>query len=366
MHVAYVAFFQNPNDSLPDTEIYSSELRRAESAEQLGFDSVWAPEHHFTDYTMCPDPLQFLSYIAGRTRRVKLGTMVVVLPWHDPMRVAEQVSLLDHVSEGRLILGIGRGLAPVEYEGLRVDQNESRALFVEYAELIMRALETGYMEGGIHTHQPRRAIRPRPGRSFRGRTYAAANSPESLPLMARLGVGLLIIPTKPMDEVYKDVEVYRQAWREHASTAPPSPISLAFTFVDKDKSRARELGTKYIADYYGVSLRHYGMITGALGTQKGYEYYSAAHQYIAQVGVERVTREFAETQIWGTPAQVLEKVAAIREKVDLAGLMCAFNYGGMPHADVDRSLHCFVEHVMPQLQRWNTPPLPEPAMLPPR
>jgi len=341
-------------------------LRRAEAAEQLGFDSVWAPEHHFTDYTMCPDPLQFLSYIAGRTRRVKLGTMVVVLPWHDPMRVAEQVSLVDHVSQGRLIFGMGRGLAPVEYEGLRVDQDNSRALFVEYAELIMQALESGYMEGGAHTGQPRRAIRPRPARSFRGRTYAAANSPESLPLMAKLGVGLLIIPTKPMEEVYKDFEVYRRVWREHTSTEPPSPISLAFVFVDEDKARARELGMKYISDYYKVSLRHYGMISGALGTQKGYEYYSGAHQYIAQVGVERVAQEFAETQMWGTPVEVLERLASIREKVELAAVMCAFNYGGMPHAEADRSLRCFVERVLPELKRWKTPPLPEPATLEPR
>ncbi len=366
MHVAYVAFFQNPNDALPDAEVYAHELRRAEAAEQLGFDSVWAPEHHFDDYTMCPDPLQFLSYIAGRTTRVKLGTMVVVLPWHDPIRVAEQLSLLDHVSQGRLIFGMGRGLAPMEYEGLRVDQNQSRALFVEYAELIMGALESGYMEGGIHTRQPRRAIRPRPARSFRGRTYAAANSPESLPLMAKLGVGLLIIPTKPMEEVFKDVAVYRGVWREHATAAPPSPISLAFVLVDEDRSRARELGMKYISDYYKVSLRHYGMVSGALGPQKGYEYYSAAHQYIAQVGVDQVANEFAETQLWGTPVEVLEKLAVIREKVDLAAVMGAFNYGGMPHAEVDRNLGCFVKHVLPQLKRWNTPPLPEPAMLQPR
>ena len=179
MHVGYGVAFQNPNNALSDAEVYLNEVRLAELAEPLGFDSVWSVEHHFDDYTMCPDVLQFLSYMAGKTSRVKLGSMVVVLPWHDPIRVAEQVSALDHLSNGRFIFGIGRGLARHEYEGFRLDQNEGRSRFVEYAELIIKALETGYMEGGLVTNQPRREIRPFPSRSFKGRTYAAAVSPAN-------------------------------------------------------------------------------------------------------------------------------------------------------------------------------------------
>jgi len=155
MHVGYGAVFQNPGNALPDAEVYRNELRLAEMAEPLGFDSIWSVEHHFDDYTMCPDVLQFLSYMAGRTSQVKLGSGVVVLPWNDPIRVAEQVALLDHVSNGRVILGLGRGLARIEYDGFRLDQNEGRNLFVEYAELVLNALENGYMEGGIFTRQPR-------------------------------------------------------------------------------------------------------------------------------------------------------------------------------------------------------------------
>ena len=126
MHVGYSAIFQNPDDALSDYEVYRNELRLAELAEPLGFESIWSVEHHFTDYTMCPDVVQFLTYMAGRTERAKLGTMVVVLPWHDPMRVAEKVAMLDNISGGRVILGIGRGLGRVEFEGFRVDMNESR------------------------------------------------------------------------------------------------------------------------------------------------------------------------------------------------------------------------------------------------
>ena len=146
MHVGYSAIFQNPDDALSDYEVYRNELRLAELAEPLGFESIWSVEHHFTDYTMCPDVVQFLTYMAGRTRHAKLGTMVVVLPWHDPMRVAEKVAMLDNISGGRVILGIGRGLGRVEFEGFRVDMNESRQRFIEYAEYVLEGLENGYVE----------------------------------------------------------------------------------------------------------------------------------------------------------------------------------------------------------------------------
>jgi alkanesulfonate monooxygenase SsuD/methylene tetrahydromethanopterin reductase-like flavin-dependent oxidoreductase (luciferase family) len=75
---------------------------------------------------MCPDVLQYLTYFAGKSETLQLGSMVVVLPWHDPLRVAEQVMMLDHLSNGRLVLGLGRGLGRVEFEGFGVDMNESR------------------------------------------------------------------------------------------------------------------------------------------------------------------------------------------------------------------------------------------------
>src|ERR1700733_10989517 len=110
MHVGYGTGFQHLG-GYSDAVFMREELRFCEMAESLGFDSVWATEHHFDDYSISPDVLQLLSYLAGKTRHIKLGSMVVVVPWHDPMRLAEQIALLDHVSNGRYILGMGRGLA---------------------------------------------------------------------------------------------------------------------------------------------------------------------------------------------------------------------------------------------------------------
>ncbi len=180
MRVGMAAVFQNPGRTRSDSDVYRDELKLADLCEPLGFDSIWSVEHHFTDYTMCPDVLQFLTYMAGRTTRVALGSMVVVLPWHDPMRVAEEVSMLDNISGGRMILGLGRGAGKVEFDGFRLSMDESRERFVESAQMLLEGLEKGYCEfDGRFIRQPRTDIRPAPFKSFRGRTYAAAVSPES-------------------------------------------------------------------------------------------------------------------------------------------------------------------------------------------
>ncbi len=202
MHVGTALVFQNPGGQIADYDVWQHELRLGDLAEPLGFDSLWGVEHHFTDYTMCPDVLQYLTYFAARTSKIQLGSAVVVLPWHDPLRVAEQISMLDTVSQGRFILGIGRGLGRVEFNAFRADMNDSRKYFLESAKMLIEGLEQGYCEfDGELIKQPRADIRPRPHKSFRGRTYAAAVSPESARYMAELGVGILVIPQKPWEQV---------------------------------------------------------------------------------------------------------------------------------------------------------------------
>lgn len=363
MDVGLSLIFQGVDPNMSDHYVYTNDLRLGDMAGELGFQSIWGVEHHFTDYTMCPDALQFLSYIAGRTQNAKLGTMVVVLPWHDPVRVAEQVSLLDHVSGGRLILGLGRGLARVEYEGFRIDQNEGRQRFTEYAELLLNGLEKGYIEGGETIKQPRRDIRPYPFRSFRGRTYAAAVSPESMPIMARLGIGLLVIPQKPWDMVQKDFEVYHQVYREVNGTEPPQPFCGGFFFVDENADRAEEMAYKYMGAYYHTAMKHYEMTSDHFGSYKSYEFYRHVHQYIGRHGMDRAAQDFVKLMPWGTPDQVLDKLAFIRDTINMNGIMCNLSYAGMPYDEAERNLKCFAKHVLPELKKWDTTPLVEPAPL---
>ncbi|MCY4077815.1 MAG: LLM class flavin-dependent oxidoreductase [Acidobacteria bacterium] len=242
MHVGASFIFQNPGKQQPDHAVWNDELALVDLVEPLGFDSVWATEHHITDYIMCPDPVQFLAYAAARTTTARLGTMVVVLPWRDPFRVAEQIAMLDVMSGGRVIFGMGRGAGRCEFDGFRVPMEESRARFVEAAEMIMGGLESGFCEydGDFYT-QPRAAVRPRANLSFKGRTYAAAVSPESAEIMAKLGVGLLIIPQKPWDHVAKELAEYRALFQRVNGFDAPAPIAAGWTFVDESEERAYEI-----------------------------------------------------------------------------------------------------------------------------
>ena len=147
-----------------DASVIGEHLALGDLAEPLGFDSLFALEHHFTGYAMSPSPTQLLSYFAGRTRRILLGSAVIVLPWHDPVRVAEEIALLDVLSGGRCLFGFGRGAASVEYAGFRIPMEEARPRFVEAAKIVVKALteEVFEWEGDFFTI-PRTSIRPRPG-----------------------------------------------------------------------------------------------------------------------------------------------------------------------------------------------------------
>ena len=352
MHVGMAAVFQNPGKARTDREVYRNELRLADLAEPLGYESIWGVEHHFTDYTMCPDVLQFLTYMAGRTERARLGSMVVVLPWHDPMRVAEEVAMLDNISGGRLILGLGRGAGKVEFDGFRLSMDESRQRFTESAEMLLGGLETGYCEyDGTFVKQPRAAIRPAPFKSFRGRTYAAAVSPESLPVMAKLGVGILIIPQKPWKEVAQELQTYRTIYRDVNGVDAPPPVSAGWTFCDESPARAEEMARRFIGGYYQTVLDHYQFQGDHLARTKGYEYYGKMAEKIAQYGTDKVVDYFMNLQVWGTPEQCYEKILDIHARTGNSHYIGVFSYAGMPYEAAEQNMRLFAREVMPALKK---------------
>jgi alkanesulfonate monooxygenase SsuD/methylene tetrahydromethanopterin reductase-like flavin-dependent oxidoreductase (luciferase family) len=353
MHVGMAVVFQGAGEGRTDRNVYRNELRLGDLGEPLGFESIWGVEHHFTDYTMCPDVLQMLTYFAGRTRTVQLGSMVVVLPWHDPLRVAEQVVMLDHFCDGRFIFGIGRGLGRVEFEGFGVNQEESRDRFTEYAQMILEGLERGYCEyEGKYVHQRRRDLRPRPFKSFRGRTYAAAVSPESSIIMAKLGIGILIIPQKPWELVAKELSDYRRVFHEVNGTDAPPPICAGWTFCDENADRAQEMAYKYIGGYWKSVVRHYELIGDHLTKMKGYESYAEMQQKAsAPGGVDAMTEFFVNLQVWGTPEQCYEKILDIQKRTGAEAYSAVFSYAGMPYDIAEANMRLFATEVMPELKK---------------
>jgi len=354
MQIGAATIFQNPGRRVSDREVYLQELRLADLVEPLGFDSLWSVEHHFSDYTMVPDVTQFLAYMAGRTQRVSLGTMVIVLPWHDPVRVVEEICLLDILADGRVLLGIGRGAGRIEFEGLRVPLGESRERFVEASEIVLRALEEGRIAADGKFHQiPQRDIRPAPFKSFRGRTYGAMVSPETAEILAELGVGLLIIPQKSWEDIAQDLTHYTEACRKHG-TAPMPPIAAAWVFCSANAREAEEGARCWIGNYWKSAMMHYEIGGEHFKTTKGYEYYGKLTDMMESAGPgvqDLITEAFVSTQVWGTPKQCVEKITDIQERVGNDHFVGVFSYGGMPIDVAERSMRLFAAEVLPKLRQ---------------
>ena len=114
MDVGFMMLFASYGwENCSDAQTWNEELRLAELAADSGFDVMWSTEHHFEDYSFCPDNVQLMTHLAAKHPHIDVGTAAVILPWHDPLRVAEQVAMLDMLSSGRLRFGMGRGLAAV-------------------------------------------------------------------------------------------------------------------------------------------------------------------------------------------------------------------------------------------------------------
>ncbi len=354
MKVGVSLFCQNfYKTQKPDHEVYHEDLAIADLAEPLGFDSIWAVEHHFSPYTMIPDVTQFLTYLCGRTRRIGFGTMVIVLPWHDPVRVAEQIAMFDLFARDREItLGFGRGAGRVEFDGLRVAMGESRERFAEAAEVVRRALtQERFSFNGKYYQIPAMSIRPQPlRRNLTERFYGAIVSPETGDIMAQAGIVMLVIPQKPWSEHAKDYQAYRASCAKFGK-APKRPIAVCWVYCAEDMESAREGGKRWMTNYADSALRHYEYDEPEhLKAANGYEYHARMAEAAKQNsgGFRDI---FADTQVAGTPERCLEVLRTIRDTVDAEEFVGVFKYGGMPLAEAERSMRLFAAKVLPKIQR---------------
>ena len=132
-------------------------------AEDLGFETAWFAEHHFSGYSLCPSPLMAAAYFAGRTKNIRLGTGVIVLPLYDPIRVMEEIAMVDLMSDGRLIVGVGGGYQPFEFERFRLNLEDSAAMFMESLDIIEAGLtQEEFSYDGQHYKIPPTRIAAKP------------------------------------------------------------------------------------------------------------------------------------------------------------------------------------------------------------
>src|ERR671923_229570 len=339
----------------PDVAVVSDHLAMGALAEPLGFDSLFALEHHFTGYAMSPAPLQLLAYYAGRTKRITFGTAVIVLPWHDPIRVAEGIALLDILSGGRCLFGFGRGAASVEYAGFRVPMEEARARFVESAQIVVKALTHDSFEWkGEFFTIPRTAIRPRPISHPERRFYASSVSPESAEIMARLGFGVLVVMQNEWAKAAEDIQRYRDIATSVGHTPRP-PIILTNISCAESRPEAHERAAQYLARKWDSIDAHYHFSDGHLASVKGYEFYGGMAKTYAKMKDEnfrkKATDFYVKIQVVGTPDDCLEQIAELRRLTGVDHLVTEFGYGGMPHEQAELNMRLFADRVMPVLQR---------------
>jgi alkanesulfonate monooxygenase SsuD/methylene tetrahydromethanopterin reductase-like flavin-dependent oxidoreductase (luciferase family) len=338
-----------------DVAVYKEHLELGDLAEPLGFDSIFALEHHFTGYSMSPAPTQLLSYFAGRTRRVALGTSVIVLPWHDPIRVAEQIALLDVLSGGRCLFGFGRGAASVEYAGFRIPMEEVRARFVESAQLVRLALSEPEFEWqGEHYQIPRTSIRPRPISNPERRFFVSSVTPESAEIMAKLGFGMMVIMQNEWPKAAADIDRFREV-ATAVGHAPPPPIILTNVSCAESRDEAQERAMKYLGRKWDSIDNHYHFSDGHLAAVKGYEAYGKMTKTYAKMKEDaarlKATEFYVKIQIVGTPDDCIQQIAELRALTGTDHLIADFSYGGMPHEDGELNLRLFADRVVPVLHR---------------
>jgi alkanesulfonate monooxygenase SsuD/methylene tetrahydromethanopterin reductase-like flavin-dependent oxidoreductase (luciferase family) len=337
-----------------DAAVLAEHLALGDLAEPLGFDSLFGLEHHFTGYSMSPSPLQLLTYFAGRTKRITLGTCVIVLPWQDPIRVAEQIAYLDLLCGGRCMFGFGRGAASVEYAGFRIPMEEARPRFAESAQLITKALRDEVFEwDGEYYQIPEMSIRPRPMSHPERRFYASSVSPESAEIMAKLGFGMMVIMQNEWVKAATDIQSFRNIAMSVGHTPKP-PLILTNVSVAESRDEANERAMQYLGAKWDSIDAHYKFSDGHLATQKGYESYGKMAKTYSKLKEEGSRRKMTEfyvgIQIVGTPEDCKEQIAELQGLTGTDHIVCDFSYGGMPHEQGELNMRMFATEVMPTLQ----------------
>ena len=351
MQVGIHLGFQNLH-GIPDYEFFRRETQLAVEAEAMGFDFAAAVEHHFTDYAACPDPLQLLTWVAAKTKTIKLMPAAVILPWNDPLRVVEKTAMLDALCEGRLILGMGRGAARREFTGFRKDLADSRELFDEAALIIMDGLETGFVEADTkHFKQPRVEVRPRPQNWTRERMLMVSMSPSSAEVAADYGLKALRFSQGDWSHSMAEIETYRSTFEaKHRRKAPPFVISDFVVCVDTDEQVAEYTDKYFAAQFYQVA-NHYEWGGEHFRNMPSYATYVAlGDAMVAAGGPEKAYKDYIAGNMIGTPEQLVEKDAMRKETVGDYEIIANFSYGGMSYDRVYDQMKRFADKVMPKLK----------------
>lgn len=309
-----------------------------QEAETLGLDTVWLGESHFRPQrAVLASPLVGASAVAARTRRIRVGLAVQVLPLANPLRLAEEAAMVDHISEGRLIFGVGRSSFLESYQGYNVEYGESRALFFESLEVIRKAWgEAPFSHHGKYYQFQDVNLVPKPYQRPHPPIRVAVESRDTFALAGQLGLPIFIRHQMDIAELQDLLKQYQEA-RHTAGFAGPNDVILQIaTYVADTADRARcepEASTMRQRRLVRETLHH-------TGDQEAYE----RLRRLSEVSYDEVLHRVA----YGTPAAVVERLQEYRETLGITGVSLDINPGGqIPYERVVHSLRLLIEQVMP-------------------
>jgi len=346
-------FFQAPPGH-DHAEIIRRELEQVEWTEELGFDEVWFTEHHFIDYGLSVDPATLAAAAASRTRRVRIGLAAAILPFHHPLRLAEQMALVDILSGGRLDVGVGRGNRPAEFAGYRVPQVESRERFDEIVEILQQAWtqERFTHRGRLFQFDDVRVI-PKPVQKPHPPMYQVCVSKDGIENTALRGWPMLnSVLFGPVDQLVANRDIYTQALQKAGRSAVEIAgllqnwgVSRQIYVADTD---ARALDEAKAAElWYQDSFRRFVIperIEDAHPSlQPGFRAMAARLETITWEGLVR------ETLAFGSPDTVARHIEQMRS-LGVGHVLCWMNFGGLRQDKIRRSMELFAREVMPRFR----------------
>lgn len=339
---------------LPDPgrqeQYYKEALEQVLRAEEMGFDSVWFTEHHFSRHGIVPSSLTVLAYLAGLTTRIRLATAVAVLPFHNPIQLAETAATVDLLSGGRLDLGVGRGYQWGEFNKFQVSMDEASRRFEEGLEVLMKAwtaTEPFDHEGEFWRFRDMTAF-PKPVQQPYPPIWVAASSPASVDRVARYDCNLLISQGENFGQVAEQVAYYREAIEKEGHGYGAGRITVARAmYCARTQEEAR-----HDTEAPFMWFKRTGQEVSAPPERRvellPEEFKAYRSRFAAGVYADYDTM-WQDVALFGTPSYIAERVERLRES-GVENLIFFVNYGGFEHAKVLESLERFATEVMPQFK----------------
>jgi alkanesulfonate monooxygenase SsuD/methylene tetrahydromethanopterin reductase-like flavin-dependent oxidoreductase (luciferase family) len=319
----------------------------AERAEAWGIDCVWLGEIHFNpSRSVISSSLQVASSIATRTRRVRVGTAVTVLPLNHPLRIAEEVATLDHISEGRLEFGIGRSGVVRSYDTYGIAYGESQARFYEALDVIRQAWKgEPFSYAGTYYKVENATVSPRPYQVPHPPLRMAATSDETFPIAARLGLPIFVgLRAAEIPDIQGHLSAYRRTWREAGHAGEPSAYLRIPVYVSPTEQGAVEEPRESLMAFFKRQSELARSAVGRAGAGPA-DRRRAQAERMANLTYEDV---LARKVAFGTPARVIERVNQLREELGIDGVIAELNPGGMIPPELEtRSLRLLTHEVMP-------------------